>query len=68
MHGTLPAIKVAGCVVFAYVLDGQLRVSVNLDEAREYPWPVTYGTGKVSVPMRITVQGETVFAEGEAQW
>jgi len=61
-HGSLPCVKVAGCTVFVYVLDGKLRVSVDLDEAQEYPWPTKWVSGDVQVPMRITVQGETVFS------
>jgi hypothetical protein len=50
---TLPAVKMAGAMVFVYVKDGRLRVSVDLDEAGEFfPDPV---------PMEITVQGQAVF-------
>lgn len=60
-HGRLPAVKVAGCMVFVYVLDGQLRVSVDLDDAQEYSWPREWVSSDVRVPMRINVQGDTVF-------
>jgi len=50
---TLPAVKVAGAVVFVYVKAGKLRVSVDLDEAGEFfPDPV---------PLEVAVQGTTVF-------
>jgi hypothetical protein len=56
--GSLPAVKVAGCLVFAYVKDGLLRVSVDLDDASEY-WP-----GECT-PMRLSVQGNPVFEADE---
>jgi hypothetical protein len=50
---TLPAVKVAGAMVFVYVKAGKLRVSVDLDEAAEFfPDPV---------PLEIAVQGTAVF-------
>jgi hypothetical protein len=52
---TLPCVKVAGCVVFTYIAGQTLQVSVDLDDAGE-----VWKTG--AVPMRITVQGDTVFA------
>lgn len=58
----LPAVKVAGCLVFAYVEDGQLRVSVDLDDAGEF-WQSDQSD---CVPMTIRVQGDTVFAADSA--
>jgi hypothetical protein len=50
---TLPAVQVAGAMVFVYVKDGKLCVSVDLDEAGAFsPDPV---------PLEIAVQGTTVF-------
>jgi hypothetical protein len=43
-----------GALVFVYMKDGILRVSVDLDEAQ-------MPDGSDTVPMRIDVQGNTVF-------
>jgi hypothetical protein len=59
--GGLPAIRVADVLVFAYVKDGLLRVSVDLDEAAD-SWPTADSGG---VPMRICVQGHVVFEADE---
>jgi hypothetical protein len=55
--GTLPSMEVAGARVFAYIKAGVLVVSVDLDDA------LGLEVGG-EVPMRITVQGETVFEVG----
>ncbi|MFD8078995.1 hypothetical protein ACFV3E_40850 [Streptomyces sp. NPDC059718] len=55
--GSLPALQVAGVLVFAYVdSDGRtLRVSVDLDTTH----PALVRNGKI--PMHVTVQGTTVY-------
>ena len=53
---TVPSITVAGAMVFVYVKDGELVVSVDLDEASD---EIT--TDNDTVPMRINVQGNEVF-------
>jgi hypothetical protein len=61
----LPAVEVAGVLVFAYVQDGQLRVSVDLDTAAGPGGPFTVVPGREDeVPMTITVQGTPVFSAG----
>lgn len=55
--GTLPALEVAGVMVFAYLTEaGELLVSVDLDTAS----PVLTSP-RQTVPLRITVQGTTVY-------
>jgi hypothetical protein len=60
---SLPAIRIAGALVFAYVADGILRVSVDLDEAGPENEDARaldhYGDGLV--PVLITVQGSPVY-------
>jgi hypothetical protein len=52
-----PAIEVAGVLVFTYVNeDGILCVSVDLDTPDRDVFPAE------CVPLRVTVQGNTVFA------
>jgi hypothetical protein len=51
----LPAIRIGGALVFAYLKGGVLRVSVDLDEAE----PLT-GDGEC-VPLKICVQDSVVF-------
>lgn len=59
----LPAVEVAGVLVFAYVKDGELRVSVDLDTARHPDGPFMIIPGhEDEVPMVITVQGVPVFS------
>lgn len=53
---SLPAVRIGSVLVFAYIKDGLLRVSVDLDDAGDME--VNGG-----VPMRICVGGETVFEE-----
>ena len=53
----VPALQVAGAMVSVYIdRSGTLTVSVDLDEADQ-----AIQTPRETVPMRITVQGETVF-------
>jgi hypothetical protein len=53
-----PCMQVAGALVFAYVRDGALVVSVDLDTAE----PGTFAMyGDNCVPVHVTVQGTTVF-------
>jgi hypothetical protein len=53
-----PCMQVAGALVFAYVRDGALVVSVDLDTAE----PGTFAMyGDSCVPVQVTVQGTTVF-------
>jgi hypothetical protein len=58
--GTLPALQVAGVVVFAYLdldRDGvTLRISVDLDTVHR-----ALLRPDRTVPMHVTVQGDTVF-------
>lgn len=56
-EGTLPAIRVAGCLVFAYVRDGALQVSVDLDDAGR----CGFWEGREIIPMELSVQGATVW-------
>jgi hypothetical protein len=56
-----PAIEVGGVLVFAYLKDGLLRVSVDLDTV-DPKW-MTGPEGEGRVPMRICVQGATVFED-----
>lgn len=51
---SLPCIEVAGVLVFLYVKDGVVRVSVDLDTAE-------LADSKGLVPLEVTVQGTTVF-------
>lgn len=53
----LPAIEIGGILVFVYVKDGKLRVSVSLDTTDE---DLLHGPDKL-VPMQIDVQNDTVF-------
>jgi hypothetical protein len=58
---TLPALEMGGVMVFVY-LDSdsdELHVSVDLDTVDERL--VRHGTPDKTVPMHITVQGDTVF-------
>ncbi|GAA3751370.1 hypothetical protein [Micromonospora maritima] len=55
--GGHPAIEVAGVLVFLYIKDGKVQVSVDLDTAIP---EVTFGPDR-DVPLHITVQGQTVF-------
>jgi hypothetical protein len=55
---TLPAVEIAGILVFAYVKDGVLRVSVDLDTAGESDF---WCDPETAVPMQLTVQGHTVY-------
>lgn len=69
VHGdgtqALPAVEVAGVLVFAYVEGGRLRVSVDLDTADQPGGPFTAVPGREDeVPMVITVQGTPVFSAG----
>ena len=59
----LPAIRVAGVLVFVYVDDGMLRVSVDLDDVgpENTDADVLDLYNVWQVPMVITVQGEPVF-------
>jgi hypothetical protein len=52
-----PAVEVAGALVFAYVRDGTLRVSIDLDTADE----LAQGPQRL-VPVTVTVQGHVVYA------
>ncbi|MEV7177854.1 hypothetical protein [Kitasatospora sp. NPDC093679] len=64
--GTLPALSVAGALVFTYVdADGHLCVSIDLDTA--HPALVEGPRTRATVPLRITVQGTTVFYEPSAR-
>jgi len=58
--GTLPALQVAGAMVFVYLDENtsELRVSVDLDTVHR---ALLRPGGDHTVPLRITVQGETVF-------
>lgn len=63
----LPAIEVAGVLVFTYVKDGRLRVSVDLDTPAPQLMGDPDGHGGGLVPITVTIQGHTVFttdAEG----
>jgi hypothetical protein len=63
----LPAVEVAGVLVFAYVRDGKLIVSVDLDTPDPQLMPSRDANGDGLVPMEITIQGKPVFttdAEG----
>lgn len=55
----LPAIEVAGVLVFAYIKDGYLRVSVDLDTVES--WLLTDESGELLVPIRIAVGDEDVW-------
>ncbi|MFB7378078.1 hypothetical protein ACFC6U_01820 [Kitasatospora purpeofusca] len=60
--GTLPAVTVAGVMVFVYVDElGQLRVSIDLDTA--HPALVERPAERGTVPLRVDVQDDTVFYE-----
>lgn len=59
-----PNITIGGAMVFVYVADGVLNVSVDLDDALAGKSPVwaTYGSSEDRlVPVRISVQGTEVF-------
>jgi hypothetical protein len=57
-----PCVEVAGVQVYAYVQDGTMVVSVDLETAD----PETFYTyGDSQVPVTISVNGETVFEETE---
>lgn len=58
--GTLPALQVAGAMVFVYLDENssELRVGVDLDTVHR---ALLRPGGDHTVPLRITVQGETVF-------
>jgi len=53
-----PAIDVAGALVVAHVKNGELRVGVDLETADQAVYRIY---GDLQVPLRITVQGDTVF-------
>ncbi|MFJ9167284.1 hypothetical protein ACIRN5_23270, partial [Lysinibacillus fusiformis] len=60
--GTLPAVTVAGVMVFAYVDKlGQLRVSVDLDTT--HTALIERPAGRSTVPLRVDVQDDTVYYE-----
>ncbi|WP_331727407.1 hypothetical protein OG871_40350 (plasmid) [Kitasatospora sp. NBC_00374] len=60
--GTLPAVTVAGVMVFTYVDElGQLRVSVDLDTTHRAL--VERPAGRGTVPLRVDVQDDTVYYE-----
>jgi hypothetical protein len=52
-----PAIEVAGAFVFAYIRNGVLRVSIDLDTADT----LAHGPAQL-VPVTVTVQGQVVYA------
>jgi hypothetical protein len=59
---SLPAVRIGDVLVFVYAKDGVLRVSVDLDDSNPEKSPFyRYGVREDLVPMRICVQGETVF-------
>jgi hypothetical protein len=66
-----PAISIAGALVFAYVENGILRVSIDLDEAGDPAGPFAlYGNGPADrdcIPVHITCQGTDVFRAGPEQ-
>ncbi|MEV7124316.1 hypothetical protein [Kitasatospora griseola] len=70
--GTLPSLTVAGVMVFVYVdRTGHLRVSVDLDTPHRVL--VEQPAGRSTVPVRVDIQGTTVFFEpseraGAAAW
>jgi hypothetical protein len=55
-----PCMQVAGALVFAYVRNGALVVSVDLETAETGTFAM-YGSAGDCVPLHVTVQGETVF-------
>jgi hypothetical protein len=56
-----PAIDVAGALAVVYVKDGELYVGIDLETAD----PAIYRIyGDQQIPVRITVQGDTVFEAG----
>lgn len=55
---TLPCLVIGGVQVYAYVKDGELRVSLNYDTADKY----LLGSEE-RVPTRINVNGRDVFVE-----
>jgi hypothetical protein len=57
---SLPAVRIGSVLVFAYIKDGLLRVSVDLDDADDMEV-------NGEVPMRICVGGDTVFKTGPAE-
>lgn len=56
-RGAFPAIAVAGCLVFAYVENGQLCVAIDLDDADPRVRSGQDGT----VPVRVAIQGTEVL-------
>jgi hypothetical protein len=55
----LPCIEVAGAVVFAYVKDGYLRVSIDLDTTE--PWLVQDAAGQSLIPVHVACQGDDIW-------
>lgn len=57
----IPMLRVAGVDVNVYVDSaGALRVSIHTDTGEEMPTEWAEGDAEYVVPMRITVNGETV--------
>lgn len=56
----LPAVEVAGVLVFAYVKDGYLRVSIDLDTVD----PKLHDNAKRLVPIMVKCQEDTIWATG----
>lgn len=61
---TKPCIEIAGAQVYAYVEDGYLRVSVDLDTVES--WLLRDDSGELLVPIRIAVGAEDVWATSPA--
>lgn len=57
-EGERPALVIAGAMIFGHVKDGELRVSVDLDEVNE-----RLMRADSTVPLRVTVQGREVFRD-----
>jgi hypothetical protein len=59
----LPAVRIGGALVFAYVCEGTLCISADLDEMT--PGVFRLYAGKV--PVQVAVQGDVVY-EAAAMW
>lgn len=61
-----PAMRVGGALVFAYVENGRLVVSVDVDEAEAGTFAM-YGYDNSLVPVQVNVGSGTVYESGAAR-